>query len=212
MISTLVAFSILTTPPKWKEGMTWEYETKWRYRNQEIDSIELESWVFRVQKVEKESVKVSFATRLEATLVGEQRVPTSPDLKPIIADWVLFTNGSFAFMPNAREGVEERLYRIFRGITPAPEGGQPRDREWEVTFEDPSNFGALRATFSKQIKEGTEFIFSYREASEMTIKGAFLRDEKLPFPRSMQLLIPSMIMPGGSERVRADVEITLKKS
>jgi hypothetical protein len=150
---------------------------------------------------------------LTATLFDGQRFPTDPKTVPAYQDWALSQNGSVAFMPNARFGLETRLYRILKGIMPAAKGDPERDKAWTIEYPD-DGLGMpqsrLKALFTKADKDWTEFSLVYREKQGTNGTGRFIRTEKFPFPTLLEVKFTNTLMQGGTDLVDCDFTMKLK--
>jgi hypothetical protein len=196
-----------------KEGQRWSYRLTWQYQDEDSTSRDEESFDVLCAKVLPTSYTLTVEQKLIATIIGEERIPAPPGLKPISKDWSLFTNGSVAFYPDARFELESRLFRIFQSILPAPVGSESREASWSQGFED-DGLGmpkaALFGEFSKVTKEGREYRFSYREGKTgegVNGQGAFIRSDSHPFPVRMRIRFTGASRPGGTEKMNAEVTL-----
>ncbi len=211
MIATVALLLALADRPAL--GQKWSYLLTWHFVGDGIDTTDEESFDVEITKVFPDSVTLKVSQKLTATIIEDQRIPTDPKAVPTTKDWALSSTGSVAFMPNARFGLESRLFRILKGILPAPKGEAIRDKDWEVQYED-DGVGMPKATFGtrldKKVKEGEEFVAVYREKLGTNGIGRFVRSEKMPFPSLLEMKFLNTKMSGGSDFVNCDFVMKLK--
>lgn len=211
MIASLACFMALAD--KQTVGQKWSYILTWHYVGDGIDSTDEEQLNVEVAKVFGQSITLKVSQKLSATILGDERIPTDPKAAPDVKEWALSTNGSVAFMPNARFGLESRFYRILKGIMPEPQGDPSRDKEWTIDYADNGQGipkSRLGARLVKTAKDGNEYWLNYREKSGSNGTGRFIRTEKTPFPTLLEVHFTNTKMPGGTDPVDCDLAMKLK--
>lgn len=213
MIATLAC--CLAFGDKLTVGQKWHYVVTWHFYSKEndIDLTDEELFDVEVSKVLPDSATIKVSQKLTASIVDNMRIPTDSKAVPAVRDWALATNGSVAFQPLARFPLEQRVYRILKGILPAPKGDPERIEDWKINFED-DGLGmpqsSLRAWFVKTVKDTNEFGVGYVEKGGTKGVGTFVRSAKAPFPTVLEIKFSNTKMSGGTDVVDCDLKMTLK--
>ena len=211
MIAAIACWMALTDP--YKVGQKWQYVLTWHYTNKEINSTDEESFDVEVTKVFPESVTLKISQKLTATLFDGNRIPTDPKAVPAVSQWALSPTGSVAFMPNGRFGLENRFYRILKGILPAPKGDPDRDKTWVIEYPDDGQGmpqSRLRGLLTKSGDLWKEFTLAYREKDGTNGIGKFVRLDKQVFPSRLEVKFTNTKMPGGTDVVDCDFKMAPK--
>lgn len=193
-------------------GQKWDYVLTYHFTGENIDTTDEESLLAEIIAVRDDSVTLRIQQRLTASIFGEQRIPTDPKTVPASHDWALFKNGSVAFIPDGRFALESRVFRVIKGILPAPKGDAIRDREWSINMpEDGQGLPAatLKAKYLKLVEKDTQFSILYREPSAAYGVGLFQRYDKSPLPKSLDITFRGVQMPGGTDIVNCDFKMRL---
>ena len=211
MIATIACLSAIAG--QHMVGQKWHYVLTWHFTNKEINTTDEESFDVKVTKVFPESTTVTVSQLLIATLFDGQRIPTDPKTLPASHDWALSSNGSVAYMPNARFGLETRVYRILKGIMPAAKGDPDRDKAWTIEYPD-DGLGMpqsrLKGLFTKADKDSKEFSLIYRERQGTQGVGRFIRTNNIPCPTLLEVKFMNTKMQGGNDLVDCDFVMKLK--
>ena len=211
MIAVFACF--LAIADKQTVGQKWHYMLTWRFTGNGINMTDEESFDVEVTKVYPQSRTLRVSQLLTASIVDGQRIPTNPKIVPATHDWALSPTGSVAFMPNARFGLESRVYRILKGIMPEPKGDPSREREWTIEYPD-DGLGMpqsrLKGFFAKADNDSSEFSLIYRERQGTNGAGRFVRTKKIPFPSLLEVKFTNTKMQGGTDVVDCNFEMKLK--
>jgi hypothetical protein len=211
MIATLACALILSD--KLVVGQKWHYLVTWHFTAKDIDLTDEESFDVEVTKVLVDSITLKVSQKLTASIVDNTKIPTDPKAVPAVHEWALTSNGSVAFQPLARFPLEQRVYRILKGILPAPKGDEPRDEAWKLEYPD-DGLGMpqsrLKAWFVKPEKDTKEFGLTYQEKAGTNGTGRFIRTEKFPLPTLLEVKFLNTRMQGGTDTVDCDLKMTLK--
>jgi hypothetical protein len=211
MIATLAC--TLAFADKLIVGQKWHYLVTWHFTAKDIDLTDEESFDVEVSKVLADSTTLKVSQKLTASIVDNNRIPTDPKAVPAVHEWALTPNGSVAFQPLARFPLEQRVYRILKGVLPAPKGDEPRDETWKLEYPD-DGLGMpqsrLKAWLVKPGRATKEFGLIYQEKVGTNGTGRFIRTEKFPLPTLLEVKFLNTRMQGGTDIVDCDFTMTLK--
>jgi hypothetical protein len=207
MIATLFVLQALTA------GTTWDYDVKWRYVGDGIDTTDQELMTISVKSIGKDNTQLAISQKLTNTIQDGGNVPAPSGITPLVRPWTLFENRSVAFMPEGRFPMESRLFRIFKAILPQPVGTKRESSDRTLVDFEATDVGlpaaAVMIFWSKPTKEGLPFLLSYREKSGVNVKGDGLLTPDTIFPSRCSFTFGTTQMPGGSDPVTGSFSMNL---
>lgn len=186
------------------KGDHWVHERTWRWVNEAegIHLVDVERVEHRVLSVAP-AVVVERSRKLVKSLVGKDEVPASPGLEAEKTRLTLRAGKGFESIAESAEGMVARVDRVADAAANADGFGKPR---WQRKFE--GEVGGLPESsvlFVVRKRTGDELLceVSYRETGldePFRMHGAATVDVKTQMLKGLELRMPNVAIPGGTEQ------------